>query len=131
MAHFFFHFFDGESLTSDETGVALATVELAYLEAGATALEMWPELLAERISPINCAFDIANRQGTVLLRFEFMELLDFGRTGAVRPSASLEAMCGALADTHRRAREAKAELDASIADVRQAIGEAKSLLDQM
>jgi hypothetical protein len=131
VARFYFHFFDGKSLSVDETGVSLATVEHACLEASATAMEMWPELVAEKISLIDCAFDIADEHGVVLLRFEFNELLDFGRMGAIQPSASLEAICSALADTHRRACKAKAGLDASICDVRKAIGEARSLLDQM
>lgn len=131
MTRFFFHFFDGKSLSADETGVGLATVEDACLEASATALEMWPELVADRISPLDCAFDIANERGEVLLRFEFSELLDFARDYAVQPSVPLEAMCSAIADTHRRARKAKAELDASIAEVRQAIGEVRFLLDQI
>ncbi|RNJ62233.1 MAG: hypothetical protein EDM03_12240 [Porphyrobacter sp. IPPAS B-1204] len=131
MARFFFHFFDGKTLVADDTGVNLPSVERACMEAGATALEMWPELLADRISLINCAFDIANERGEVLLRFEFMELLDVAGVGAAQPSASVEAMSSAIANTQRRAQQAKADLDASLAEVRLALDEARSLLDQI
>lgn len=130
MALFFFHFFDGANVTEDDTGVDIPTIELAYLEAGATALEMWPELLADRVSPIDCAFDIANAQGAVMLRFEFHEIMEMGRIGSAQPSASLEIMCSAIAETHRRARRAKAELDETLVEFRQAVDEAKSLLEQ-
>lgn len=48
-------------------------------------------------------------------------------------AAETERRAGAstLADTHRRARQAKADLDALISEVRKAIGEARSLLDQL
>lgn len=131
MARFFFHFFDGKNLTVDETGVGLATVEHACLEARATALEMWPELVADKISPIECAFDIANEHGELLLRFDFNELLDFARSEVGVPSTSLEVICSKIADTHRRAQQARAELHASISEVRHTIGEVRFLLEEL
>lgn len=131
MALFFFHFFDGESLSTDETGIELLTTELAFVEAGTTALQMWPDLMAERINPLDCSFDIANARGEVMLRFDFSEMLDFGRSTAHRPSRPLEIMCRAIADTHQRAQQAKAELDASISETRKALDEAKTLLAQI
>jgi hypothetical protein len=131
MALFFFHFFDGESLSPDETGTDLANVELALLEVSKTALEMWPELLAERVNPLGCAFDIANAKGEVVVRFDFVELLNVGRSSQRQPSAPLEIMCSAIADTHRRANQARAELDASMVEARRALKESRTLLAQL
>lgn len=131
MALFFFNFFDGTSLSPDEAGVELPSVELAYLEASSTAIQMWPDLLTDRLNPLECAFDIANADGEVLLRFDFRELLDVGRSEHVRPSAPLEMVCSSLVATHRRAQQAKAELFASIKETRQALDESKSLLERI
>lgn len=131
MARFFFNFFDGESLTEDETGVELPSIELAFLEAGTTALQMWPELLAEGVAPLDCAFDIMNPLGELLARFEFIDVINPVRIGASTPAVSLEVMCSDIAHTHRRAQQAKDALDWSIRDVRQALEEVRSLLDQL
>lgn len=131
MARFFFNFSDGKSLTEDEIGVELPSVEFAYLEAGTTALQMWPELLAEGIAPLDCAFDIANEAGQLLLRFEFIDVINPVRIGASTPAAPLEVMCSKIAQTHRRAQQAKQELDGSIQDVRQAVAEVRALIDEL
>jgi hypothetical protein len=131
MARFFFHFFDGVSLSPDDTGVEIASVELAYLEAAATALGMWGEIVADRLNPLHCCFEIADENDVILLRFEFAELMNSGRSTAPRPSPPIETVCCAIADTHRRAQQAKAELRASIAEARQALDEVKDVLGQM
>jgi hypothetical protein len=131
VARFFFNFFDGESLSEDETGVELPSIEFAYLEAGATALQMWPELLSEGIAPLDCAFDIVNDMGQLLMRFEFIDVINPVRIGASAPAAPLEVMCSDIAHTHRRAQQAKQDLDGSIRDVRQALDEVRSLLDKL
>jgi hypothetical protein len=131
MARYFFHFFDGVSLSPDDTGVELASVELAYLEAAATALGMWAEIVADRLNPLYCAFEIADKNDVVLLRFEFTELMTTGRSAAARPSPPVETVCGAIAETHRRAQQAKSELAASICEARHALNEVKDVLGQI
>ncbi|MEQ5788259.1 hypothetical protein J3454_10170 [Erythrobacter sp. NFXS35] len=131
MALFFFHFYDGAGLSPDETGTELANVEMACLEASRTALAMWPELLADRINPLGCSFEVANATGTILLRLDFSELLDTKGAGAPQPSQPLETMCSSIANTHRRAMRAKAELDEAITGARQSLEEVRTLLAQM
>lgn len=132
MAVFFFHFFDGTELAVDETGLELANVELAYLEARATALQMWPELVTGGLNPLQCYFEIANLRGEALLRFAFSELIETGAgSAALRPSPSLEIMSSSIATTHRRARQAKEGLEASLGDARKSLEEVKKLIAQI
>jgi hypothetical protein len=80
MATFFFHFFDGENRSDDEWGLELAGTEQAYLEAVAAARAMWPELLAARIDPTRCRFEVTLENGEQLFSLEFSELLDHCRS---------------------------------------------------
>lgn len=131
MALFFFHFSDGTDLTADESGLDLASVELTYLEARETALQMWPELVHEGVNPLLCYFEITNVRGELLIRFDFSELTNAGAANASRPSPSLELMCLSIAETHRRAQDARADLNATMGDTRRSLEEAKRLISQL
>lgn len=131
MSLFFFNFFDGDCHSTDETGVELATIELAYLEARATALQMWPDLLAEEVNPLDCSFAISNEAGLDLMTFDFAELMKAKRSGSARAIAQPEVICSAIAKTHRRAKQAEDELATFIRDARKELSQVRSLLDQM
>ncbi|WP_296721257.1 hypothetical protein [Erythrobacter sp.] len=131
MALFFFHFYDGAGVCQDETGTELASVEMACLEANRTAMEMWPELLADRINPLSCSFEVTNSVGSILLRLEFSELLNMTGVGAPQPSQPLEIICSSIDETHRRALRAKAGLDEAMSDTRQSLDDVRILLAQI
>ena len=79
MAHFFFHFCDGDSRSRDELGLELDTAEQAYLEAFAAAKSMWPELLGARCNPLDCAFEVTDAHDALLFRLPFAELVEVCR----------------------------------------------------
>ena len=130
MALFFFHFSDDETRTSDDVGLEFATVEQAYLEAVAAAQAMWPELLAARRNPLNCAFDIADANGEVLFHVPFGELVEACARPAQAP-ASQSKLHREIEDTHVRAQSAKAAIRSGFDEVRESLIEANALLGQL
>jgi len=117
MAQFFFHFLDGRSRSRDELGLELATAEQAYLEAFAAAQAMWPELLAARCNPLDCAFEVTDAKEAVLFRLPFAELVEAcRRPSAPGPESELHQ---AIEATHVRAQTAKEDIRNGFDDVRQ------------
>ena len=129
MAHFFFHFCDGESQARDEVGLEFETAEQAYLEAFATARSMWPELLAARCNPLDCFFNVTDASGAVLFRLPFTELFDACRpTRAPGPESELRQSIEA---THVRAQTAREDIRFGFDQVRQSLQEANDLLGRL
>lgn len=126
MSLFFFHFFDGETLSHDELGLELPSADAAYVEAAAAARGMWPELLATRCDPLRCAFDITSEGGEELFRLRFSELVDNCRTPGRKPAFAT--LTRNLEETHRRATSAKADFRSSVLDMRQSLAESNALL---
>jgi hypothetical protein len=60
----------------DEEGADFAGLEDAYLEAFASAQELWPNLLKDRCDPRRYAYDITDAAGVALMELRFTELLD-------------------------------------------------------
>ena len=127
---FFFHFDDGDTIAEDDVGLELGNGEQAYLEAVACAREMWPGLMAERLDPTRCAFEITDDGGALLFRLEFSELMEVCRTVPPRPPGKSE-IERAVAETYQRAEEAKQGLRAGFAEVRQLLDESTSLIAQL
>jgi hypothetical protein len=129
MAQFFFHFFDGKSRSRDELGLELDTAEQAYLEAFGAAQAMWPELLAARSNPLDCAFDVTDANDAVLFRLPFAELVDAcRRPSAPGPESELRQ---AIEATHVRAQTAKEGICSGFDEVRQSLQEASALLARL
>ncbi len=128
MAKFFFHFFDGECRSDDNSGLELPGTEEAYLEAVAAARAMWPELLTARCDASRCAFLVDSENGAELFRLDFSELLDDCRPSAVNPARSNAVLIRRLEETHRRASTARSDLRASFDEVYKALGESTALL---
>jgi hypothetical protein len=76
MPRFFFNYRERNEFTVDDTGVEFESFELAYLDAFSTAREMWPEIMARRIDPRACAFEIVDSDGNLLVVLNFGELLE-------------------------------------------------------
>jgi hypothetical protein len=126
MAHFYFHFCDGETHERDEIGLGFATAEDAYLEAVAAAREMWPGLLAARSDPTRCAFEIADDNDQVLFCIPFSELMEACRKPAP-PQVGGE-LRELIERTHRRSEAAKAGVRVGFDQVRQSLAESCALL---
>ena len=128
---YYFHLFDGQTLSADEIGLKLASIECAYLEATAAARAMWYELLAARRNPLACAFEITDEGGTMLMRLDFSELLD-GQSGtAPAPTHASEQIFRAIKINRRRAVSAREDLDSAIEQTRRSLAETNLLLARL
>lgn len=76
MPRFFFDFHQAERRDADITGLELAGVEQAYLEAFEAAQDMWSELLRLRHDPRRCSFGVRNEEGDILFVLPFQEVVD-------------------------------------------------------
>lgn len=129
MAHFFFHFCDGEGRARDELGLELESVEQAYLEAFETARTMWPELLAARCDPFDCQFEVTDESDAVLFQLPFRELVEACRPPrAPQPGSEL---LMAIEATHARALVARTNIRFSFEQVRESLQEANDLLGRL
>jgi hypothetical protein len=126
MAHFYFHFCEGESRDRDDVGLGFATAEEAYLQAIATAREMWPSLLAARSDPLRCAFEITDEDDRVLFRLPFSELMEACRRP--EPPPVPHELFAVIEKTHSRVQAAKAEVRSGFDEVRQSLAESGALL---
>jgi hypothetical protein len=76
MPRFFFNYREHDEYTVDDTGVDFETFELAYLDGFNAAGQMWPEIMARRVDPRTCAFEILDSSGNLLAILNFNELLE-------------------------------------------------------
>ena len=127
MPLFFFHYWDGETLHHDETGLDLSSAEEALCQAAAAARAMMPELIAERVTVNSCAFEISSGEGTGLFRLEFAELLGSERRP---PAPDPSPLHRELVDTHQRAQKARSAVRDLVLEARESLSEALSLLER-
>jgi hypothetical protein len=76
MARYFFNFRQGTTRTADDLGSDFETVEDAYLGAVRAAQDMWRELLIRREDPLECAFEVIDRDGNEVFVLPFSEVLE-------------------------------------------------------
>jgi hypothetical protein len=113
MFRFFFNYREPSGYTVDDSGVEFDTFELAYLDAFKTAREMWPEVMARRVDPRGCAFEILDGAGNLLAILNFKELLE--NCGPQPVPHEIEGTLARVVDTayqtRRRLVEFQQELD--------------------
>jgi hypothetical protein len=105
---FYFHFRDQGKLSIDDVGMDYTSLEAAYLDAFAAARDMWHERLVEQHDPRDCAFEITDAAGRVLMTLPFAEVLEAcHRGGADRPPHKRAGLVTALEsfERHQRLRE--------------------------
>jgi hypothetical protein len=113
----------------DEIGLELDSIEQAYVEAFATALSMWPELLAARCNPLDRSFEVTDASDKLLFRLPFSELVDACRPlRAPGPDSELRQSIDA---TYLRAQTAREDIRFGFDQVRQALQEANDLLGRL
>lgn len=123
MPRFFFDFRQGKDRTPDTTGLVLANVEAAYLEAFKGAHDIWSELLKERLDPRRCTLEVRSEAGEDLFVLPFSELLDSCVDRTARPRASF----GEILATTSYARRVSKEFASEIQATRQILKESHSL----
>lgn len=84
MPWFYFHLRTPQGLEPDDTGLELAGIEAAYLEACASIPEISADFACEGKNPARYSFEIADPAGRLLMEVPFTEILDRG----CRPGAS-------------------------------------------
>lgn len=132
MPQFFFHYREGNEYCADDTGIQFDTFELAYLDAFATAGEMWSELMSRRVDPRTCSFEIADPAGNMLALLNFKELLENCAPRAARtPSCRIEQTFARAIETAQRARRLAAEFNGELVRARRQLDAAKQLVGLM
>ena len=103
MPQFFFNYREREDCFKDESGVEFDSFEMAYVDAFRAASEMWPELMARRVDPCTCGFDMFDSKGNLLAVLNFKELLENCRApSAPRKMQKTSSDLRDLADATRR-----------------------------
>jgi len=127
MPQFFFNYREPNTYAVDDSGVEFDTFELAYLDTFNTAREMWPEIMARRIDPRGCAFEITDRAGNLLAILNFTELLENCGPAPVRHeiAGTFARVVDTAYQTRRKLAEFQQELDRArgrLRAVRQLVG---------
>jgi len=98
---FFFNLVHGSERTDDDIGLLFETAEQAFLQGVAAARAMTSELVTEGINPGHCAFEITDREGTILFSIYFSEPWDAKREPTIGHGETVE-LTSALEETNRR-----------------------------
>jgi hypothetical protein len=128
---FYLHIRKGEVLEcEDNEGAEFPALEDAYLEAFASAQELWNALIRNRRDPRQFAFVITGADGVALTELPFGEILDTCRP--VLPQPPAKAVTNAVATKERcletrdnalQIQRASAELYERVRSVHQTISE--------
>jgi hypothetical protein len=128
MPRFFFNYRERNEYTVDDSGVDFDTFELAWLDAFNTAREMWAEIMARRVDPRTCAFEIADGKGNLLAVLNFKELLE---TCAQHPRVApreIEGTFASVVDTAYHTRRSLAEFKQELDQTRGRLNAVKQLV---
>jgi Domain of unknown function (DUF6894) len=107
MARYYLHIRRGEALEcEDKHGAEFAGLEHAYLEAFASAQELWNDFIRKQRDPRQFAFVITGADGVALTELPFGEILDTCRP--VLPQPAAKAVTRAVT-TKERCLEARVE----------------------
>ncbi len=131
MHRFFFNYRERGEYTVDDTGVEFDTFELAYLDAFNTAREMWPEVMARRVDPRACGFEILDSSGNLLAMLNFKELLDNCGDYPRTVPHEIEGTFARVADTAHQTRRKLAEFQQELDRTRGRLSAVKQLISMM
>lgn len=129
MPLFHFHFFDGSTLSRDQTGIAFASAEEAYLQVIATIRGMWSELLADGKDPARCAFEITTADDEAIFQIPFFEAV-YPHARQREPSRSIS-LRRTFGQTHERATSTLIELHSGFGRAHDQLMEAQALLAKL
>ncbi|MGX1099185.1 DUF6894 family protein [Amorphus sp. MBR-141] len=128
MVHFFFHFRQGPQLSRDEEGSDFASLEDAYLDVHRAIQEMWEELLSARCDPRDCAFEICDESGLLLMTVPFTEVLDSCVRRHAGPPARTRPDYSEVATTIDRSVRLRSEVSESFRQTQDALDRIKAQL---
>jgi hypothetical protein len=126
MPRFFFNYRERNDYAVDESGVDFDSFELAYLDAFDAAREMWPEIMARRIDPRGCAFEISDSKGNLLAVLNFKELLE--NCGPPTVPHELQGTFARVVDTAHQTRQKLAEFQQELDRTRGRLSAVKQLV---
>jgi hypothetical protein len=129
MARYYLHIWKGEVLEcEDKEGAEVASLEDAYLEAFASAQELWNDLIRRHRDPRQFAFVITDADGVALTELPFGEILESCHPilprlpmNASRLIKATQEAVREAAENSRQARRLSAELRKGLDSVHQAI----------
>jgi hypothetical protein len=107
---FFFHYRCAAAICRDDVGIEFADVAAAHDGAFQGAIDMWAELLRERIDPRLFSFEVTDEEGRELFTLPFGSVLKACRTEPVIATYARRAFSSARADTHRCVQELRSEV---------------------
>ncbi|GEP06696.1 DUF6894 family protein [Methylobacterium oxalidis] len=110
MPWFHFHLRTPAGLERDDIGLELIGVEAAYLDACQAISTLTIDLLAKKVDPRLCSFEITDSGGQVLLELPFTEILDKGHRPA--PPAFLAQRRKVMAEIGRTALRVESLVEA-------------------
>jgi hypothetical protein len=129
MPRFFFNYRERDEYTVDDIGVDFETFELAYLDGFNAAGQMWPEIMARRIDPRTCAFEILDGSGHLLAVLNFNELLENCSPCARVATHDFEGALASVADSARHTRRKLAEFQEELGLARGRLNAVRKLID--
>ena len=117
MARYYLHIWKGEVLEcEDKEGAEVASLEDAYLEAFASAQELWNDLIRKHRDPRQFAFVVTGADGVALTELPFGEILDSCHpvlpppVEAVTRAVAIKETCLEARNNARQIHRASAEL---------------------
>jgi hypothetical protein len=128
MQRFYFHFRENGATAIDDAGLELDSLEAAYLAAFTAAQDMWRERLKERRDPRDCAFEIADGLGRVLMTLPFEEVLEACRGGKPERRAPARKDFAHILDQAPRFDGARREVMLQLAALQATLRETRQLM---
>lgn len=127
MPRFHFNLREGGHLSLDDLGIEFSSLDEAYLEAFHAAQEIWVERVRERRTSRDCAFEITDGAGVLLLTLPFEEVMEQSKpsrpVSGGRSPAFLEALHNAS-----RMKRLSIELSVQLRRTEEALRTSKALL---
>jgi hypothetical protein len=122
MPQFYFNLVSGGERMTDDLGLELPSVEVAYLEAYRGALDVIHDMLRDRQDPTGYRFEVTDDRGRVLLELPFSEAMQ------PRGRPSLRDVDGVLQRGLERSRQLREEIDAEMVKMRAGLERSREVL---
>src|SRR5262249_51730150 len=109
--------------------VEFETFELAYLDAFNTAREMWSEIMARRVDPRACGFEILDSDRNLLAVLNFKELLENCSPSARVAPREIEGTYARVVENAYRPKRKLAEFQQELDRTRGRLSDVRQLID--
>ena len=116
MPQYFFHYKTPDGYTRDDVGCSFASLELAYLDAYRSVIDIGAEVLKRQENPALHRIEIADDAGHILMEISFSEIFQGKNRRSTSPNQLRERQRILLAD-YRRLRNKSFQLRDDIAAI--------------